>query len=159
MRPLVADLLRRWFAVAGGMAAYAAVIVGGFWLVPVACATTGVWVLHALMALALLVAGLATAVGWMQWQGAPPSPSPPPPRPSTASRLHLVGVLTRRTRLAAVGLLWSAVTGEGPHRTAAESAVPQRRQDMALVGVVLGIISVILVLFHWAPVFVLGPCR
>lgn len=167
MRPLVVSLLLRWFAVVGGLSAYAVAIVGGFWLVPVACASTGVWVLHALMALCLVVAAASLVVAWVLWRGAPgPGPDHHPAAPrvrGTGGRLHLLGVLSGRVGLAIAGLLWSVASPAPSHAppmpAPPDRPQPERERLMALVGVLLGVLSVVLVLFHWAPVFVLDPCR
>lgn len=114
-----------WVAVLAGPSGYAALLVGGFWLVPAMCAVGSTWPLHALSAGALGTAVLSLAAAtwlWRHHRRAPeptPRPAPPPLDP----------------------------------------ARPGRERLMAVAGLLLGGLSVLLVVFHWAPAFVVDPCR
>ncbi|CAN5516348.1 hypothetical protein BH23ACT9_BH23ACT9_30990 [soil metagenome] len=162
MRPLVRSLLLRWFAVSGGMIAYAVALVGGFWLVPLVCARGGLWSLHALMAVCLVVSAASLLAAVVLWRGDRARMRPQPlPAQSTGGRVFVLGVLLQRVSLALGGLLWaSAKEPPSTVRTVSQRrpATPQRQREMALGGIVLGVLAVMLVLFHWAPIFVLDPC-
>lgn len=120
-----------WFAALGGATAYAAHLVIGFWLVPVACESGTVLWLHALGAVTLTTAMVA-AVQAVLLRAAAAAPR------TRGGR--------QRTR---VGLASAqALAGD-----------PGRVRFMATVGLALNLVAVLLIITHWAPVAFFDPCR
>lgn len=125
---------RLWFALLGGMSAYAVHLVVSFWVVPALCPIDpGVvpWLVTLTTAVTLPVAVVATAVGVRaRHRLAEAEPAPAGPSPSRGGAPPS----------------WDISTG------------PSTARFLATTGAVLSGMGVVLVVFHGLPVLLVDPC-